>query len=149
MIGLDRFLIVAQANLEQGAPAAQGAAPAAGEAAGQAAQGAQQAVQQPCGQGDMLTMVVWMLFFVGLMYFLLIRPQKKQRQQHEKLIAGLKKGDRVVTSGGILGTVRGITNTVITIDLGSDVLVQVRKEHVAGLQAEPQADAAKPGSKGN
>jgi preprotein translocase subunit YajC len=97
----------------------------------------------------MLTMILWMVLFVGLMYFLLIRPQKKQRQEHEKFLSGLKKGDRVVTSGGILGTIKGITSTVVTLDLGEGVSMRVRKEGVTGLQTEPAGEAAKSESKEN
>lgn len=128
-----------------------GTAPAATEAA---KEGAQQVGEQatksllPCGAGGGgLDFIIMMAFLFGLMYFLLIRPQKKQQRKHQELLASIKKGDRVVTTGGLLGTVRGLTNTVVTIEISDGVLVRVRKEHVAGLQAEPKGDDAKAGGK--
>jgi len=126
-----------------------GATTAAPEAAGEAAEQAGKAVQQPCGQQGMLEFGIWMVFLFGLMYFLLIRPQKKQRQKHEQMVASMKKGDRVVTSGGIMGTVRGLSDNVATLEIADDVLIRVRKEHIAGLETEPKGEGGKdkPGDK--
>lgn len=123
----------------------EGAAPAGtGDAANGAAEQAGKAIHRPCGQLSMLEFGLWMAFLFGLMYFLLIRPQKKQRQQHEQLVASLKKGDRVVTTGGILGVVRGISDRVVNLEVADGVLIRVRKEQVAGLEVEPKSGTEKP-----
>jgi preprotein translocase subunit YajC len=62
---------------------------------------------QDGGGGGMITLVWFGLIFV-LMYLLLIRPQRKKQKEHEKLLGELKKGDRVVTSGGMFGTIFAI-----------------------------------------
>ncbi|TET94023.1 MAG: preprotein translocase subunit YajC [Candidatus Zixiibacteriota bacterium] len=59
------------------------------------------------GGGGMITLVWFGLIFV-LMYLLLIRPQRKKQKEHQKLLGELKKGDRVVTSGGMFGTIFAI-----------------------------------------
>lgn len=62
---------------------------------------------QDGGSGGMITLVWFGLIFV-LMYLLLIRPQRKKQKEHQKLISELKKGDKVVTSGGMFGTIFAI-----------------------------------------
>jgi len=88
----------------------------------------------------MMDLVVWMVFFFALMYFLLIRPQKKQRQKHESLLGSLAKGDKVVTTGGIMGTIRGLTSVAVTLEVSDKVTIRVRKEHIAGLQLDPKEE---------
>ncbi len=125
-----------------------------GEAAQQAAGAAQEGAQQTgsaagpmgaCGggQGMGIEFIVWMVFLFGLMYFLLIRPQKKQRQQHEEMVKSLKKGDRVVTTGGILGTLKGLSENVATVEVSDNTNIRIRKEYIAGLQSDPKATEGK------
>jgi preprotein translocase subunit YajC len=124
-----------------------GAAPAApatqegAQQAGEAAQGLGGCT--PGGGGMGFEFIIWMVFLFGLMYFLLIRPQKKQRKQHEEMISSLKKGDRVMTTGGILGTIRGISANITTIEIADGVNVRVRKEHISQLQMDPKAEEGK------
>ncbi len=88
----------------------------------------------------MVSFAIWMVFLFGLMYFLLIRPQKKQQKAHQELMSSLKKGDRVVTTSGILGTIRSVADPVISVEVTEGVVLRFRKEHIAGLQAEPKSD---------
>jgi len=117
--------------------------PVATEGAPPAEQAAEQVGACGGGGGMGYEFLIWMVFLFGLMYFLIIRPQKKQRQKHEDLVTSLKKGDRVQTSGGILGTIRGLSSTVVTIEISDGVLIRVRKEHISGLQADPKDEARK------
>jgi len=117
--------------------AAPAAAPAAQEGAQQATDGAAGAA---CGsQGMGIEFIIWMVFLFGLMYFLLIRPQKKQRQQHDEMIKSLKKGDRVMTTGGIMGTLRGLSDTIATVEIADNTNIRIRRDHIAGLQSDPKA----------
>jgi preprotein translocase subunit YajC len=84
-------------------------------------------------------MVVWLVLLFGLMYFMLIRPQKKQREAHQKLMDSLKKGDRVVTSGGLLGTIVGMSEGQVILDSFEGTKVRIQKAHITGLQTEPTA----------
>lgn len=63
---------------------------------------------------------------IAIFYFLLIRPQSQARKKHAMILAGLKKGDEVITSGGIIGKVRDIKDTRITIESGTAQLVVER-----------------------
>ena len=74
------------------------------------------------------------LMFV-IFYFLLIRPQQKKAKELQAMIAGIKKGDKVVTSGGMLGTVSSIQDDYVVITVGgSDTKIEILKSAIAGLR---------------
>jgi preprotein translocase subunit YajC len=67
--------------------------------------------------GGMLSFVPLILMFV-VFYFLLIRPQQKRAKEHQAMLASVKRGDEIVTAGGLLGRVLEVGDTYLTIDLG-------------------------------
>ena len=78
-----------------------------------------------------------LLPFVGMFaifYFLIIRPQGKKLKEHEKFVTELKRGDEVITNGGILGIVDGLTDQVVTLEVSSGVKMKVLKKQIAGTQ---------------
>ena len=89
---------------------------------------AQAAAAQPQGGGMSLILMMAVLF--GLMYFMMIRPQMKRQKEHRALVAGLAKGDEVVTSGGIAGRVDEVGETFITVEIAANVKVKVQKGSV-------------------
>ncbi len=82
------------------------------------------------GQG-LVALIPLILMFV-IFYFLLIRPQQKRAKQHQEFLNSLKKGDNVVTAGGIIGKVLDIDGDVVTLDLGNNVKIKVLKSSIAG-----------------
>ena len=82
------------------------------------------------GSGGIIFMVQMVLIFV-IFYFLLIRPQSKERQRHEALLKGLKKGDEIVTNGGLIGTVVHIEDNRLTVRTGENTRVTVDRGRVA------------------
>lgn len=95
------------------------------------AAGEQLATQQPQQPTLIEGLVPFVLMFV-VMYFLIIRPQSKKMKDQTNMLAGLKPGDEVITSGGILGRVKSIADEVVTLDLGSTSL-RVVKSHISAL----------------
>ena len=69
------------------------------------------------GGSGLVTLLPLVLIFV-VFYFLLIRPQQKKQKKLEKMIKAIEKGDNVVTSGGLHGKVSGVTDEVLTLDIG-------------------------------
>jgi preprotein translocase subunit YajC len=72
-------------------------------------------------------MATQLLFFAAIFaifYFLLIRPQQKQRKQRETMLAAVKKGDRVVTTGGLHGTVMGLNEHTVTLRVADQVKLE-------------------------
>jgi preprotein translocase subunit YajC len=67
-------------------------------------------------------------------WFLLIRPQTKRQKEHQEMVASLKKGDKVVTNGGIYGSVVGVSDKVVVLRVADNVKLEVAKQCVASLQ---------------
>ncbi len=75
------------------------------------------------------------LIFV-IFYFLIIRPQAKRMKDHQKILTSLKRGDEVLTNGGILGSIEGITEKFITLKIDDGVKIKILKTQIAGLSKE-------------
>jgi len=90
----------------------------------------------PGGQGGQQSPYQF-LIFMGLLfavfYFILIRPQQKRSKEHRQLLENLKKGDKVVTTGGLQGTVVSLSDTVVTVEIADKVKVKVGRSYIAGL----------------
>jgi len=69
----------------------------------------------------------------AIFYFLLIRPQQKKAKQHQEMIKDLKKGDPVITSGGIHGRITAMDDGTITIEIADRVRVKVSRGNIAAL----------------
>ena len=80
--------------------------------------------------GQIMAFLPLILLFV-VFYFLLIRPQQKRAKTHKTFMENLKKGDRVVTSGGLYGTITGVTDDAVTIEIAEKVRVKILKSAVA------------------
>lgn len=81
--------------------------------------------------------LVFMVTIFMIFYFIVFRPMRKQRQDTEVMLSQLKNGDRVVTSGGIYGTVVGVTDEQVQLRVAEHVKIQVAKSAVARLVEEP------------
>ena len=83
--------------------------------------------------GSMMSFVVPMVFMVVIFYFLLIRPQQKKAKEHKALLENLKRGDRVITNGGILGTIINIDDQIVSLEVADKVRIDVARPYVAGF----------------
>lgn len=86
--------------------------------------------------GAILFQILFLVGIFAIFYFLIIRPQKKERERHRKLIESLKKGDKVITSAGIWGTVVEIGDRTITLKVDANTKITFSKEAVIGFQPE-------------
>jgi preprotein translocase subunit YajC len=84
------------------------------------------------GSAGLIFMTQMVLIFV-IFYFLLIRPQSRERKKHEALLAALKKGDEIVTNGGIIGTVVHLDENRLTVRTGENTRLTVDRGRVAGV----------------
>ena len=78
------------------------------------------------GGGGMSSLVLMAVIF-GIFYFLMIRPQQKKVKEHKKMVDELKKGDRIVTAGGMYGTVENLSSTTLTIKIAEGVKVKITR----------------------
>jgi preprotein translocase subunit YajC len=84
------------------------------------------------GAGGFAGFIPLILMFV-IFYFLLIRPQQKRTKEHRQMIANLKKGDRIVTSGGIHGRITGMDESTLTVEIADKVRVKVARGNVSTM----------------
>lgn len=76
-----------------------------------------------------------LIIIFGIMYFLILRPQSKRLKTHQSFLEGLKRGDQVVTNGGILGTVDGLTDQFVTLEIDQGVKIRVVRKQIAASAA--------------
>ena len=88
-------------------------------------------VASPEGQTSLLPMIVMWTAIIAIFYFLLIRPQKKMQQRHQAMVSGLKKGDEVMTDGGIIGQVIHLKEDRVTIKTGGETRIDVARAKIA------------------
>ena len=92
--------------------------------------------QSSLNQVNGITTFLPFLLIGVIFYFLIIRPQSKQKKQHEDMLANLKKGDKILTRGGLYGTVinfQGKNNHKVSINAGSDLKVNIARSYIVGL----------------
>ncbi len=77
------------------------------------------------GQPDLISSLMPLVLIMGILYFLLIRPQQRTAKERKEKMLQLKKGDRVVTTGGLHGEVTGLTNRVMTMEIAPKIRVKV------------------------
>ncbi len=82
-----------------------------------------------------------MLVIFGIFYFVLIRPQQKKMKEHKKMVEELKKGDKIITSGGIYGTVVGAekNSATLRVEIADGVRVRVQRGSVGTVLTEEEA----------
>jgi preprotein translocase subunit YajC len=85
------------------------------------------------------SLVPLVLIFV-IFYFLLIRPQQKKAKEHKNMIDNLKKGDKIITSGGLYGVIEAVSSNTVTVKVGENVKIKLGKPYVAALRAASDED---------
>ena len=91
---------------------------------------AETAQQQPAGSG--WTFWVMIIAMIAIMYFFMWRPESKRRKQMENFRKGIKKGDKIITAGGIYGVVKEVQETSLLIEVDSNVTLRIDKNMVVG-----------------
>ena len=79
-------------------------------------------------------MIIYIVALIGLFYFMLIRPQNKQRKERTEMLSGVKIGDDIYTVGGILGSVTRIKEKTVWLRISDKVEIEVLKSSIGGLQ---------------
>ena len=74
---------------------------------------------------------VYIVFLIGIFYFLLIRPQQLRAKQHRQLISELRVGDKVITAGGIYGVIKSITDDTVSLEITDKTVVVFTKSSIA------------------
>jgi preprotein translocase subunit YajC len=102
-------------------------------------------------QGQGWTTVGFFVLIFAIMYFVMIRPQQKQLKAQRDMIGGLKKGDEVITQGGLLGKVHLVADKTVTLEVANNVRIRILKTSiqgkVAGLEEAEEAKDVKDAKK--
>jgi preprotein translocase subunit YajC len=88
----------------------------------------------PSAGEQMLHMFTILAITVGIFYFLIIRPQQKRQKETQKMLESVRKGDRVLTSGGIFGTVVGTKDDVVVLKVSDEVKVEFTKSSIVQVK---------------
>jgi preprotein translocase subunit YajC len=80
-----------------------------------------------------LSTIVPFLLIIVVFYFLILRPQQKRAKERTKLLEGVQKGDKIITAGGLHGTVEGLEDKVVLIKIADNVKVKIEKTGIATI----------------
>ncbi len=84
-------------------------------------------------QGGGFSSLIMMIVIFAIFYFILIRPQQKKMKEHKKMVEDLKKGDRIITSGGMYATVENATPNTLTVKIAEGVKVKISRSSVGAV----------------
>lgn len=92
----------------------------------------------PQGAIGMVSSFLPLILIFVIFYFLLIRPQSKKAKEHRQMLENLKKGDKIITTGGIHGVIEDIDGNTITLKIGikDDIRIKVNRNYIAGLRTD-------------
>ena len=85
------------------------------------------------GQTSWFSTLMPLVIIFAIFYLLMIRPQQKQQKKHREMVASMRKGDKVVTRGGMHGTVYGLTDTTVTVEVAKEVKIKFSREAIAAV----------------
>jgi preprotein translocase subunit YajC len=92
------------------------------------------------GQGSLLTALLPFILVFVIFYLLIIMPQRKRQKRHQEMVAQLKPGDKIVTTGGIYGTVMGVQQDRIEVKIASNVKVDITRSAVAAFISDKKGE---------
>ncbi len=88
------------------------------------------------GGGSMMSTVIMFALIIAIFYFMILRPQQKRQKERQSMMDGIAKGDKVTTIGGLHGTVVGIEDTTVLVQIADNVKVKFDKTAIASRKSE-------------
>ena len=82
------------------------------------------------------SIIIILVLFIGMIYFLMIRPQRKRQKEHQELMQELRKGDRVVTAGGVYGQIENLSEDSVVLKVESGATMRVTRGSIAGKRSK-------------
>ena len=90
----------------------------------------------PAGGMAAFQQVIPLVFMFAIFYFLLIRPQQKKAKEHKALLEAIKKGDNVITAGGVHGKVSSVDEGIVTLEIATGVNIKIVKSYIAAVKKD-------------
>ena len=92
------------------------------------------------GGGNVFASILPLVLIFVVFYFLLIRPQQKRAKEHRAMLGALKKGDKVITSGGVYGIIENVGTNTVTLKIAENTKVKFGKSYIASVRATSDED---------
>ncbi len=93
------------------------------------------------GEGSLVSTLLMFALIIGIFYFMILRPQQKRQKEREKMLGAVKKGDKIITAGGLHGTIAGIDEKTVLIQVADNVKLKFDRSAVASIIREGEAEA--------
>lgn len=90
----------------------------------------------PAGGMAAFQQVIPLVFMFAIFYFLLIRPQQKKAKEHKALLEAIKKGDNVITAGGVHGKINSVDEGIVTLEIATGVNIKIIKSYIAAVKKD-------------
>ena len=90
----------------------------------------------PAGGMAAFQQVIPLVFMFAIFYFLLIRPQQKKAKEHKALLEAIKKGDNVITAGGVHGKITSVDEGIVTLEVATGVNIKIIKSYIAAVKKD-------------
>ena len=100
-----------------------------------------QAAAPGAKKGPDVTMIIMMVVLFGIVYFMMIRPQQKKQKEVQNMLKGMKKGDKVVTIGGMLGIVGSLKDDTVMLKIADNTVVEYRKSAIAAVLGDNKSES--------
>jgi preprotein translocase subunit YajC len=91
------------------------------------------------GGAGLSSFIFPLLLMFGIMYFMVIMPQQRQRKKMQEMLAALKNGDKVITNGGIYGTINGIDGDTVILKIADQVKIRIARSAIVQVEASQDA----------
>ncbi len=95
-------------------------------------------------EGSLFSTLIMFALIIGIFYFLILRPQQKRQKERQKLLDAVKKGDKVVTAGGMHGTVVGVEEKTLLIQVADNVKLKFERSAVSSISREGETTTSVP-----
>jgi len=95
--------------------------------------------------GMLNSLLIPTMLIIGIMYFLMIRPQQKRLKEHQAMVAGMRRGDTIVTSGGIIGKVAKVDEQELQVEIAEGVKIKVLRSTISEVRGKGEAAPAAKG----
>lgn len=92
-------------------------------------------------EGSLISTLVMFGLIIAIFYFLILRPQQKRQKERQKMLDAVKKGDKVVTAGGLHGTVAGLDEKTLLLQVSDNVKMKFDRSAIANILKEGEAEA--------
>jgi preprotein translocase subunit YajC len=97
--------------------------------------------QQGQGGGEIYSTLIMFGLIIGIFYFMIIRPQQKRQKEREALLGQIKKGDKIITAGGIHGDVVGVDEKTLLIEIADKVKVKIERNSISVVNKQGEVES--------